>query len=458
MIITLKGANFSESNIGTLSTWRITTVLGAGATSSNTITSVDRESNTGYTTTITIAEGYELGAAGITVTMGGVDITSTAVSGLTITIPTKVTGNVVIKVPTQNTATGEEDGGDVTEPSGTLPSGYTALANITTDGTGYINTGFIPNENTKIETTISVTTLATQAIFGAQNKSNNPAYKGYILENTNFKFGDKAGSVPLTANTDYTITMSKEGVTANGTTAQFTDYTYSGTPECPMYLLCNNNAGTAAQFAINVKMSSFKIWDNGTLVRDFVPCKNSANDTGMYDLVNNTFYSLNPSASSGDSNEGASEAYTKTITGNTAVLDTLCSRDVWHDKMAINTADKKWYSGGINRATAYYLKLPVGTVITSTSDYKIYVTHSTTADVSTYDGTGSGGWVSSYTVNDDKWTHLCISMASNSAAGTTPGVVGVEAAYNSVSIQIPGASSISVTRAANTENYVVIGG
>ena len=120
MIITLKGANFASSNIGTLSTWRISTVLGAGASSSNSVTSVDKESNTGYTTTITIAAGYELGAAGITVTMGGVDITSTTVSGLTITIPTKVTGNVMIKVPTKNISTGEEDDPEtpVDPPSG----------------------------------------------------------------------------------------------------------------------------------------------------------------------------------------------------------------------------------------------------------------------------------------------------------------------------------------------------
>jgi hypothetical protein len=108
MIITLKGANFSGegNNIGTLSTYTIKFV-GSGVTNSN--TSVDRESNTGYTTTITLIEGYELNGS-ITVTMGGTDITSTAVSGLTITIPTKVTGNVVITVPTKNTTgAGEEE-------------------------------------------------------------------------------------------------------------------------------------------------------------------------------------------------------------------------------------------------------------------------------------------------------------------------------------------------------------
>jgi hypothetical protein len=83
--------------------------------------SVDRESNTGYTTTITLGTGYELNGS-ITVTMGGTDITSTAVSGLTITIPTKVTGNVVITVPTKNTA----GGGEVVEPD-TPTSNYTLI-------------------------------------------------------------------------------------------------------------------------------------------------------------------------------------------------------------------------------------------------------------------------------------------------------------------------------------------
>jgi hypothetical protein len=104
MIIKLKGADFSANNIGTLSTYSIRFV-GSGVTNSN--TSVDRKSNTGYTTTITLGTGYELNGS-ITVTMGGTDITSSAVSGLTITIPTKVTGNVVITVPTKNTAGGEE--------------------------------------------------------------------------------------------------------------------------------------------------------------------------------------------------------------------------------------------------------------------------------------------------------------------------------------------------------------
>ena len=110
MIIVLKNANFSASNIGTLSSWRITRSLGAGATYEG-VTSVDKGAS--FSATVTIAEGYELGAAGVTVTMGGTVISASTIVGNVITISiAAVTGNVVIKVPTVNTSTGEEDEGE----------------------------------------------------------------------------------------------------------------------------------------------------------------------------------------------------------------------------------------------------------------------------------------------------------------------------------------------------------
>lgn len=125
MIITLKGANFSASNIGTLTTWNITKSLGAGATSSNNATTVTRGGS--YSTTITLAADYEIGSAGVSITMGGLDITSTvsSISGNTISISiSSVTGNVSIKVPTKNLTTGGESGGtDTPDVPVTPPSG-----------------------------------------------------------------------------------------------------------------------------------------------------------------------------------------------------------------------------------------------------------------------------------------------------------------------------------------------
>lgn len=110
MIITLRGADFSASNIGTLSSWRIYHSLGAGATYAG-ATSVDK--GAAFTATVTLAEGYEIGPAGVTVTMGGTVLSGAhSISGNVITITiAEVTGNVLIKVPTVNT--GEEEEPDV---------------------------------------------------------------------------------------------------------------------------------------------------------------------------------------------------------------------------------------------------------------------------------------------------------------------------------------------------------
>lgn len=77
----------------------------SNATSSNNTVLVNANSN--YTTTITANNGYVINS--ITVTMGGVDITSTVVSGKVINI-SSVTGNIVITVTTTASSSGGGSG------------------------------------------------------------------------------------------------------------------------------------------------------------------------------------------------------------------------------------------------------------------------------------------------------------------------------------------------------------
>ncbi len=100
MIIVLKGADFSESNIGTLSTCIITRSLGSGTTYSGP-SYVDK--GAAFKATITIAKGYVIGATGVAVTMGGKAVSSgITITGNTVTIDiASVTGNILIKVPTE---------------------------------------------------------------------------------------------------------------------------------------------------------------------------------------------------------------------------------------------------------------------------------------------------------------------------------------------------------------------
>ena len=164
MIITLLGADFSASNIGTLSSWRITRSLGTGAAYDGP-TSVDKGAS--FTATVTIAEGYELGTAGVTVTMGGNTVSATTVNGNVITIAiAEVTGNVVIKVPTVNITTGEEEEPDVPQqqPITTL---LTSVAKEVLRDTGLRieNSGTYSNEDALGRTTFTEIPVESNAFY-----------------------------------------------------------------------------------------------------------------------------------------------------------------------------------------------------------------------------------------------------------------------------------------------------
>ncbi len=114
MIITIKGADFSSANIGTLSTYIISKSIGSGA-SFDIPSFVDKNSSVNWV--ITLDEGYTFGT--YSVNMGGEVITPTVVDNVMTIYIAEVTGNVRIVVTTVNENTGEED--DPTIPDTPTP-------------------------------------------------------------------------------------------------------------------------------------------------------------------------------------------------------------------------------------------------------------------------------------------------------------------------------------------------
>lgn len=58
-----------------------------------------------------------------------------------------------------------------------------------------------------------------------------------------------------------------------------------------LFCTFNSEDKTSVNRYINARLYYFKLFVEGTLVRDMVPCKDPNNVVGLYDLVNNTFYS-----------------------------------------------------------------------------------------------------------------------------------------------------------------------
>lgn len=171
-----------------------------------------------------------------------------------------------------------------------LPSGYTKLDYIESSGTQYINTGFKPNQNTRCVIDIENLSSAQASFFGARANINAASFTYFSLSATTGRsdYGSSKQSMSFTNTVGrYTVDQNKNVCTSNGVTATGTANTFQLTNN--LYLMAVNQADAAIQNA-KLKLYSAKIYDNGTLVRDFIPCKNASGTIGLWDNVNSVFY------------------------------------------------------------------------------------------------------------------------------------------------------------------------
>ena len=172
-----------------------------------------------------------------------------------------------------------------------LPSGYTKLDYIESSGTQYINTGFIPNQDSAVHIVCQPTVArGWQGIFGARSATNVGEFGVDIPAGTTLRSVYGTGNVTTMVSTVATkldIYKNKNVCTING--AVLTNSTETFSSGYPIWIFDKNTAG-AKWNPCSMKLYSCKIYDNGTLVRDFIPCKNASGTIGLWDNVNSVFY------------------------------------------------------------------------------------------------------------------------------------------------------------------------
>lgn len=185
---------------------------------------------------------------------------------------------------------------------GRLPQGYTELEYIesTNNGLQYIDVGIRLYEvlNTQYDIAIKFNMYSTQAesqatIFSCQDPNANPWPGTYIRKekNTNRIQGRYIGG---SAKDNYfamlgTIVELPVQTPPNKNVTNI--FNNNRTHLYGTSLFCGfSNTSNSPQRYTNGAIYYFKLFVNGVLVRDMVPCKNSNNVVGMYDLVNDTFY------------------------------------------------------------------------------------------------------------------------------------------------------------------------
>lgn len=181
-----------------------------------------------------------------------------------------------------------------------LPSGYTRLQYIQSSGAQYIDTGIKGSSN--LRTVCAVSNWAKNAygtaIFGERTSGSSTDAYGLISAEgiTNYRSDYRGGKLTLSNSVsivDGIITIDKNTKVLNMSNSHLTwtnNVTATFNSSYNVYLFAYNNANTAGQYTSGAKMYSCQMYESGTLVRSFVPCKNVSGVVGMYDVVGKKFY------------------------------------------------------------------------------------------------------------------------------------------------------------------------
>lgn len=188
---------------------------------------------------------------------------------------------------------------EIVKGDSSLPGGYTPVEYIESTGAQYIDTGFKMNQDTRVVMKVKATSISANAWAFEGRTSSSSASKGVFfyyssnkLWNVDYNGSSGRKSISGVAATDMlNIDYDKNVCTINGVSVTHTAATFQSSYN--LTLLAANTAGTVAGY-LNAMLYSCQIYDNGTLVRDFVPAKNADGAAGLYDKANDVFY---PSAS-----------------------------------------------------------------------------------------------------------------------------------------------------------------
>ena len=174
-----------------------------------------------------------------------------------------------------------------------LPLGYTLLNYIESSGTQYIDTGVKVNQDFKIELK-GIQLQLDVCMFGVSSYLNAfSTTSSNVIYNFCGSSGTATSTTSLISNV-HTIAMSKAGGLVIDNTVlvnNFNDATRLKESTYNMALFCRlfNNDGSVQKIG-NSRIYYCKLYNGNTLIRNFIPAKNSSNVLGMYDTVTNTFF------------------------------------------------------------------------------------------------------------------------------------------------------------------------
>lgn len=166
------------------------------------------------------------------------------------------------------------------------------LTHIESTGTQYIDTGFKPKGNTRVVVDAEILNSSNSAwIFGGRHTATQNTF-GVFYTGSGFRH-DYNNSYSVNLNKKWsgrqTIDKNKNVLTVGGTSVTQTYADFSS--NYSLWLFNMNGAGTPVTSSNGaLKWYSSQIYDNGTLVRDYIPVLDWSDIPCLYDEVDGTLY------------------------------------------------------------------------------------------------------------------------------------------------------------------------
>lgn len=173
---------------------------------------------------------------------------------------------------------------------------YNFVTSIESTGTQYIDTGFKPSYKTRVVADIEGINAAENFVFGVRDTSSGSsprqfgAYRRTATTIRNFYFGT-AVDATLADASPRTIVDSNRNILHWGDKLTVTNTAVSsGVCTNTLYLFAMNSVGSPIGLG-SFKLYSCKIYDDDVLIHDYVPCVKNGEEAGLYDKIENKFYS-----------------------------------------------------------------------------------------------------------------------------------------------------------------------
>ena len=167
---------------------------------------------------------------------------------------------------------------------------FTPVEYIESSGTQYIDTGFKPNQDTGIIMDIQPLEGGAFPYYGGRNELEDAAFALWNIQTNQVRF-------------DYNTTMNTMNVASyisrvlinvnknsisygdNETSATYTSFQSDYT----MCLLGLKDSNGVDERLMSARLYSCKIYDNGILIRDYIPTKDVDGVGGLFDKINMEF-------------------------------------------------------------------------------------------------------------------------------------------------------------------------